>query len=402
MPRRLANWLESYQLYASISEAPKIYHFWAGISAIAGALRRHVWFDQVKFKWFPNFYIVFVAPPGIATKSTTADGSIDLLREVPGIKFGPDEVTWQSLVTSFAAAAESFPYGDVYIPQSAITILSSEFGMYMDFRDTKMVNLHITLWDGRVRFEKQTKTSGNDVVDSPWINLLACTTPSWIFENMSESTIGGGFTSRCIFVYGDKKEHLVPLLKKVVNFDYASLRADLIHDLEWISTQLVGEFTLEPDAETWMEIWYERLWNSEYNLDNPDWKNNYLARKQGHLCKLAMILAASQRDDLIIRLEDIIEAERMLNQTEALSARVFSRVGRTEESQQAEKLLEAVQKKGEMSYKDLYRLSQVYFPNSQNFEGIMKSYFNAGQLTIVAVGGVPMVRAVPQPPKEPQ
>src|SRR5437867_2527471 len=180
MPRKLDNWLTQYVAYASCTEAPKITHFWAGVSAIAGALRRRAWFDQIKFRWYPGFFIIFVGPPGVITKSTTADGSMDLLREVPGIHFGPDSVTWQSLVTSFAASAESFEYEGSWYPMSAITLLASEFGNLIDFQDSAMVNLFITLWDGRNRYEKQTKVSGNDMVEAPWINLLACTTPQWI------------------------------------------------------------------------------------------------------------------------------------------------------------------------------------------------------------------------------
>lgn len=391
MPRRLENWINSYVEYASISEAPKIFHFWAGVSAVAGALRRHVWFDQIKFQWFPSFFIVFVAPPGIATKSTTADGSMDLLREVPGIHFGPDEVTWQSLVTTFAASSESFRIGDDWYPQSPITILASEFGMYMDFKDTKMVNLHITLWDGRKRFEKQTKGSGNDMVEAPWINLLACTTPQWIASNMDANTIGGGFTSRCIFVYGDKKERPIAYLKNQAAFDYSKLRADLIHDLEWMATNLVGEYKLDADAEAWGEDWYQHLWSTTYSLDNADWINNYLARKQAHLHKLAMVVAASQRDEMVITLGDLRLAEGMLNSTEDSAHFVFSKVGKSEEAQQATRLLELVAKKGEISYKEFYRLSQTFFPNGRDFEGILASFTRAGQLVLVAGASGEMV-----------
>jgi len=384
VPRRLTSWLDEYVKYASISEAPKIFHFWAGVGAVAGALRRHVWFDQVKFQWFPNFYIVFVAPPGIATKSTTADGSMDLLREVPGIHFGPDEVTWQSLVTTFAASAESFRIGDDWYPQSPITILASEFGMYMDFKDTKMVNLHITLWDGRKRFEKQTKGSGNDMVEAPWINLIACTTPQWIASNMDANTIGGGFTSRCIFVYGDKKERPIAYLKNQAQFDYTSLRADLIHDLEWIATNLFGEYRLDAEAEAWGEAWYDNLWEKTYSLDNQDWVNNYLARKQAHLHKLAMVIAASKRDEPVITFNDIQIANTMLCSTEDSAHFVFSKVGKSEEVQQASKILEFIQKKGEVEYKELFRFSQSYFPDAKAFAGILSSFTQGGQVALVS------------------
>jgi len=84
------NWIQSYLEYSSLSEAPENFHFWTAVSCIAGALRRRVWIDQGYFQWTPNFYIIFTAPPGIVSKSTTASIGMRLLREVPGIQFGPD------------------------------------------------------------------------------------------------------------------------------------------------------------------------------------------------------------------------------------------------------------------------------------------------------------------------
>jgi len=81
-------------------------HFWTGVSTLAGALRRKVWVDMGYFKWFPNFYIILVAPPGIVSKSTTAGIGMSLLRQVPDIQFGPDVITWQALVQSFAESTK--------------------------------------------------------------------------------------------------------------------------------------------------------------------------------------------------------------------------------------------------------------------------------------------------------
>jgi hypothetical protein len=380
--RHLANWLEEYVKYASVGEAPKIFHFWAGVSAVAGALRRKVWFDQIKFQWYPSFYIIFVAPPGVATKSVTADGSMDLLRQVPGIHFGPDEVTWQQLVTSFASASESFLHEGDYFPMSPITILSSEFGMMMDFKDSKMVNLFITLWDGRKQFEKQTKMSGNDMIEAPWINMIACTTPQWISSNMDANTIGGGFTSRCIFVYGDKKERPVAYIKNQVRFNYAEVQATLVHDLEHISLNLTGEYKMTEEAEAWGEAWYTNLWEKVYSVDNQDYVNNYLARKQAHLHKLAMVLAASKRDELTITLEDFTLAQIMLDETEEKFRHVFSKVGGTEETRSAGRLLSAIEARGVMTYTEVYKFAQTYFPDATRIEDIIQTFVRSGQVEL--------------------
>jgi hypothetical protein len=402
VPRKLANWLTSYVEYGAVSEAPRVFHFWAGVSAVAGALRRKVWFDQIKFQWYPSFYIIFVAHPGIATKSVTADGSMDLLRSIPGIKFGPDEVTWQQLVTSFAAANETFELNGEHHPMSPITILSSEFGMMMDFRDAKMVNLFITLWDGRKTFEKQTKMSGSDMVEAPWINLLACTTPQWINSNMDANTIGGGFTSRCIFVYGEGKEHNVAYIKNAIRRSgmttesYAALKADLVHDLEHISVNLCGEYVLTPGAEAWGEAWYNNLWDNVYKADQEEYIKNYTARKQAHLHKLAMVMAAAQRDELVITLEDLEGANAILAKTEETFKHVFSRTGQSDEVKAAQDILRFIVAKQEVLYEQVYRMAQIHFPNARDFEGIIASFIRGGQIQLVAnAEGKHVLRATP-------
>lgn len=128
MSRYYTDWIEGYLDYAAYSEAPKHMHFWTAVSAIAGALRRKVWIDMAYFRWYPNFYIILVAPPGIVSKSTTAGIGMDLLRAVPGVHFGPDVVTWPALVQAFAECTENFEHQGMYHPMSAMTLESSEFG----------------------------------------------------------------------------------------------------------------------------------------------------------------------------------------------------------------------------------------------------------------------------------
>ncbi|HKU52713.1 MAG TPA: hypothetical protein VJQ25_09630, partial [Nitrospira sp.] len=121
-------------------------YFWVGASTVAGALRRRVWIDQSYFRWYANMYVVLVAPPGIVSKSTTAGLGMRLLRQVPGIRFGPDVVTWQALVTAFAEAGEAFEFGGEYLTMSPITIESSEFGNLLNPSDKDMVDLLVSLW----------------------------------------------------------------------------------------------------------------------------------------------------------------------------------------------------------------------------------------------------------------
>jgi hypothetical protein len=181
---------------------------------------------------------------GIVSKSTTAGISMSLLRKVPGVNFGPDVVTWPALVSAFAEKAETFEHKGEFHVMSALTLESSEFGNLLNPQDKEMVDLLVNLWDGKPgTFEKKTKHSGNDSVENPWINLIACTTPSWIAGNFPEYMIGGGFTSRCIFVYADKKAKHVAYPGLAVPADLEARAEGLRLDLEHIST-LAGEYVL--------------------------------------------------------------------------------------------------------------------------------------------------------------
>ena len=70
MSRIHADWLGAFCEYAKYGEAPVGCIFGLESVQLLCALRRKVWIDQAYFKWFPNFYILLVAPPGIVSKST--------------------------------------------------------------------------------------------------------------------------------------------------------------------------------------------------------------------------------------------------------------------------------------------------------------------------------------------
>src|SRR5215831_15160014 len=155
MPRKFANWLKAYMDYTRDSESPDTFHFWTGVSTIAGALRRRVWIDMRKFQWTPNFYIILVGPPGIATKSTSTRTGMRLLESIQGIHFGPPSITWQKLADSLSEAVEHMkirgPTGaDDFIPMSCITVPVSELGTFLKIEDSALVDVLVDLWDGQL------------------------------------------------------------------------------------------------------------------------------------------------------------------------------------------------------------------------------------------------------------
>lgn len=383
MTRIHSDWIAGYLDYAKHSEAPKHMHFWVAVSAIAGALRRQVWIDQAYFRWYPNFYICLVAPPGIVSKSTTVDVGIRLLRQVPDIKFGPDIVTWPALVEAFAGATMAFEHQGAYHPMSAMTLESSEFGNLLDPQDKQMVDLMVSLWDGKQgAFKKETKHSGKDTVENPWINMIACTTPSWIAQNFPEYMIGGGFTSRTIFVYAEEKAQRVAYPSRVVDKEELDrLSIALVQDLTEIS-KLTGEFKMTEGAYAWGEQWYNQHYDSKHSHLDKDRFGGYLARKQTHIHKLAMVLSAAEGDSMTITEEHLAIAHSMVTDLEPDMAKVFAKIGKTDAAIYAERLLAyvATRPSGSCSLMEAYKYIHQYFPSQRDFEDVLAGLVRAGFL----------------------
>lgn len=352
MSRHFPNWLQAYVEHTEHSEAPTNIHFFSGISAISSALGRKVWVDMGYFKWYPNFYIIIVAKPGIATKSTSIGIATDILREVPGVHLGPSSITWQALIQHMGGVAEQVEIDGELHTISASTFVASELGTLIDFTNREMIDVLVDLWDGKSgAWEKMTKMKGMESIVNPWISLLAGVTPAWLASNVPESAVGGGFTSRCIFVYAERKRHVVAYPHLYIPKDFGTTRQKLIEDLEQISL-IKGEYKLTAEALDYGTYWYNKLWEATPDHLQGDRYQGYLARKQTHMHKTMMILAASKREQPIITLEDFQEAETLFTSAEKDMFVALSSIGKSNSAVAVDELVAFVERRGRVSMED--------------------------------------------------
>lgn len=396
MSRYFPDWLRAYTAFTQHLEAPTNIHFFSGVSAIAGALNRKVWFDMGYFQWRPNFYIIIVGKPGLVNKSTSIGVAADILREVPGVNLGPSSITWQALIQHMGNVAEQVEIDGEFHTQSCLSFVASELGTLVDFHNREMIDVLVDLWDGRTgSWEKMTKMSGKESVVNPWIGLIAGTTPAWLAANVPESAIGGGFTSRCIFVYGREKRHLTAYPTSKFDSEHAETRRKLVADLEHISL-LKGAYKLTPEALDYGQAWYEQLWTTTPEHLRGDRFEGYLSRKQTHLHKLAMVLAASKRDELYIDLVDFQTAEALLTSLEDDMLAALDRVGRIPASLTLEQFVDFVKRRGTVSYAEAYRELSGY-ADFQGIQGIVAVAVQSGLCMQTQTGDGTFIRYVGKP-----
>ena len=396
MARNFPNWLKAYLEYTVASESPTSFHFWTGVSTIAGALRRRVWQEQHLFQWVPNFYIVFVAPAGIATKSTTLNLGMGLLEQVDGIHFGPESGSWQGLGDALAESTEYVKWvnelgEEIALPMSAVTVAASELGTFLRPDDEHAMSFLTDAWDGRKRkFNHKTKHSGAIEIKRPCLNLIGATTPSWLQRNMPANMIQDGLMSRVIFVYADKKRQYVSLPSRTVKGkEFLEMERKLVEDLREIAA-MTGEykFTNEIEKENgWMDTWYLNHHSKRAQHMASDRYGGYLARKQTHLVKLAIVLAASRRTALTIELEDVKEAEALLTESEISMIKVFESVGVVDEAKHIAELVAFVRAYKWITPGELYRLCHNIM-REQDFKQAIRLAVDGDLLVVELRNGV--------------
>ncbi len=392
--RFYANWLKAYVQHTRYSESPDSFHFWTGVATVAGALRRRVWIDQRLFQWTPNFYIILVGPPGIAAKSTSVRAGLSLLERVDGINFGPQSVTWQALMDALSDAQEvvEFPGEDHGTAMSCLTIGVSELGTFLRPENKEMVDFLVAMWDGqRETMRRQTRTQGETIIYNPWLNVIGCTTPSWLKDNFPDVMVGGGLTSRMVFVFADKKRQLVAYPADLITAaDYQQEEDRLATDLQAIS-ELKGEYFLSTDAKDYGIGWYENLWTRPRPEHlQGDRFSGYIARKQTLLHKLALVIAASKREERSISVEDMLEANRLMTLTEVDLCRVFESIGVMSAANINTEVLSRIKAHKTMPYRELWRL---YFKvlGHKEFTESIKAARDAQYVKIEMRDGVEMI-----------
>jgi len=294
-------------------------------------------------------------------------------------------MTWQALTEALEKATEGVEVPGFSKPEimSCLTIGVSELGTFLRPDDKELVDVLVAMWDGQKEvWRRTTRTQGETSIQNPWLNVIGCTTPAWLRNNFPDVLIGGGLTSRMVFVFADKKRQLVAYpADMITSSEYETEEEYLLHDLAQIA-QLCGEYRLTPDAKRWGEEWYELHWTSARPLHlASDRFSGYIARKQTHIHKLAMVLAAAKRNTLQIEEEDLIEASTAIVEIERDMEHVFSSIGVMQGAKTSTEILALVRNHGTIEYQRLWQLCFNTMA-SKDFIESLKAAIEAGFLKL--------------------
>jgi hypothetical protein len=344
--RELQDWLTGYLKYTENSEPPTTYQTWCGLSLIAGALQRKVCLHWGFEEIYPNLYVVLVGPAGRARKGVALGIAKKMLLAVPGVCVAPEEASRQAIILAMKRAASNYedPLTGKIRTHCSLSAFSEELSVLLGHSNIELLSNLTDWYDSKDPWSYETIGRGQDTIDGVCFNLLGATAPEWIQSMLPPEAIGGGFTSRVIFIVEEKKGRSIP--KHIITPEEINLQAALSRDLERIN-QLHGQFYFSPAGEDAYTSWYseqDRLLNFGKQAVEDSRFASYCERRATHLRKVMMLLSASRGDSLTLDLEDFERALKFLLQAEIKMPWTFGGLGKARYGDATEKIIQFIQK----------------------------------------------------------
>lgn len=358
MSRKYDDWIEAYLDYNQMTESAKIFHKWAAVSAIAGCLRRKVHFNFGRIKIHPNLYIVLVAEPGIARKTQSITFMEDFLADIYGVHLSADATTPQALLNTIEEAADDaqMDNGDS-LRHCSLTICSGEFESFLGHKkeNSRMIVILTDLFDCKARpFRYNTKHSGSNILPLPFLNLIAATTPESLSECFPSAAIGGGLSSRIMFVFANDKEMKIPIPE--LDEKKRLMQEPLMADLSIIA-RMSGGFNFSVAGKEWWYDFYDAFEERDPKrlCKDPAFVGWY-SRKPLLILKVATCISAARRADKLIIPTDLESAKAMVEEVEPNMGKAFSAVGRSELTADVDMVRKILERYKVISEKQLRRM----------------------------------------------
>jgi hypothetical protein len=348
MSRRLPDFLDSYLHFTEETEPCELYRKWVGVSIVAAALQRKCYLRWGSQCWYPNLFIVLIGPPGEPRKGTAMASGYSILRPL-NIKLSADRLTPEHFIKelSDSLVITQFEAGKL-MNHCSITVFSKELTVFIGYKNSQFLADLTDLYDCADVWSYRTKNSGEYEVTGAFLNLLAATTPEQIQAALPAEAIGGGFASRVLFIYADKRGKTVPM-----PVEDEELKQKLTLDLEEIS-MLAGPFRATNSYAALRTEWYVSQTEETQVIQDARFAA-YYSRKASTATKLSMILCASRTDDMKLREEDFVRAVQMLDEAEVHMPRALSGVGKSDYAEVLPQLMEEILKHKEVTMSHLMR-----------------------------------------------
>lgn len=379
------SFLDGYIRLCRETEAPPIFGLWCGVSAVSAALGRNSYLQFGQFPIYPNFFIVIIGSSGLYRKSTSIEMADWMLKHLqPQPKLIAQKITPEALIQA-VRRTETENMMALGKEMGTAHVVADEFQTFLNKKtyEAGLAALLIQMFDCKDQVSYETIGRGNETVHNSCLGILGGSTIDWLKGGIPEEAVGGGLTSRMIFIYYDGVVRDIPW--PVFSVEQQELRGKLLEHLQRI-TQISGLFTLEAPARALYDEEYIRFRNTSgkdlfYDKD----LRGYASRRHIHMLKLSMVLSASIRFDRIVTVDHIRGAIGALQECEKNLPLIISQITSTATGSSNDLVLSHIRKAGRITRTALQR-AVAHRLDRKAMDDILDTLMIAGLIDLIHTG----------------
>lgn len=228
-----------------------------------------------------NVFIVLYGPSG-SRKGSSMWKALNLLHEaVPEAPMLPDDFTMEALINDLHETSKKKGKcsGLIFQEEFSDLIGGADYAM----RNSKALT---KLWDARPQSTRLTHAHGLEIIENPYICMLASSSPDWL-EKTDPKTLAGGFLRRLLLIveYGPRQRNSDPTRNDSLFKELVATARDRLGPKAFGASNLM----LTPEASAFMDEWYNTTVATAWK--NADERAGHFAScMQAHALKLAGII----------------------------------------------------------------------------------------------------------------
>lgn len=345
-----------YLDYTAKTECPTFFHRWTAVTSLSAYLGRELYFRHGHFTLYPNIYSMLIGSPGTKKSSAIKIGT-KLFKQAGYNTFAAKKTRQEKFLLDLAEQAERkdlaasgelagfdileenlfgepIDEAESYSnkPPAECFIAADEFNNFIGIGNIDFISILGELWDYEGVYDYKLKNSKSVFIPNPYITILGGNTPTGFAQAFPTESIGQGFFSRLLLIYGEPTgvKYTFPPVP-----DEATKNL-LIATLHEIKEVMKGEAKMDSEATDLLDKIYQ-TWDT---IDDIRFEH-YANRRLTHLIKLCLVIAASHKSIIITR-DIVIEANTLLTFTEELMPKALGEFGKAKNAAVTHKVMEVL------------------------------------------------------------
>lgn len=345
------SFMSTYMDYTQMHEAPEEFHFACGLTCLSLASHGARYLDFEHYQVFPNLYTLLLARTAECRKGGATGIAQGIIEEagLASVDSMSEKITEAGLWLQGEDNVTIYGNSTIFVFADELSVALSKHEAY-----SGLVPFLTRFYESRRGvYTKRTVSADKVTLINPYIVTLLGTTPTDFTALIPASASGTGFAPRLFLVYQDTPKGKITYPKAP-----AHLRKKIVGDLRAIAAACNPKepkaYTLSDHARVWYDEWYTK---KNPRPEDPE-LDGWHGRKHTNLLKIALLLALSEADDLVLDEQYLEMGLKIITRIEGNLIRAYRLLGQIPIAAHGSRILDQLVRRGKwLSRSELQHLN---------------------------------------------